>query len=527
MELLHNIGLGFSVALEPKYLLLALLGGFLGTIVGMLPGLSKATAVALLLPLTFQTDDVVGAFILLGGLFYGAAYGGSTAAILVNTPGESESVIAAMEGHQMVKRGRAGAALATAAIGSFVAGAVGTIAMMVIAEPMVQLALKFGPVEYLAIMLMAFALVVTLGGRPAKAALSVGIGMMLGTVGMDTQTGSARFTFGSTELYDGIDFLIVGLGLFAISEVIFAMTSIRRSETIPPAVIGNLRMTRDETKRSAPAWGRGTMVGFIVGVLPGAGSTIASFTSYGIEKIFARPAVPFGKGAIEGLAGPEAANNSAASGALVPMLFLGIPGSAATAMMLAGLQGHGLPTGPLLLDERPDLVWGLIAALFIANAMLLVINLPMIRLWLKIVDIPPAVLYPSIVAISVIGVYSLGGGIFDVYLLLFFGVLGFLLRIYGVPLAPLLLALILAPMVETQFRRAVTGSRGDWAVLVGSPLANGIYALTVVLVVASLMLTRRERSRSRDAEQQSAATVDQPAASQDETPADTHGKGNM
>lgn len=487
---------GFSVALQPAYLLYALVGVVVGTAIGVLPGLGKTTTIALLIPLTYQMGDPIGAFIMFGGVFYGAAYGGSTAAILVNTPGEADSVVATLDGHQMVKRGRAGAALMTAAIGSFVAGTIGTLALVVLAEPMVSLALSIGPAIYFAVLVLALSLVATLGGHPVKAMFSMALGLALGTIGIDLNSGQSRFTFGIPELLDGLDFVVVAVGLFAVSEVLIGMSGVRRNADAKPAVVGKLRMTRDEFRRSWPAWLRGTGTGFFAGVLPGAGSTMSTFLAYGVERTFAKPAVPFGKGAIEGLAGPEAANNAASSGALAPLLFLGIPGSAATAVMLAGLQGHGLPTGPLLLQQHPELVWGLLASLLISNALLLVLNLPMVSVWVRMLRVPPGLLYPLILAVCAIGVYGMSGRVFDLWVMLIFGALGFVFRMTAFPIAPLVLALILSPLLETQVGRLMTISGGDWTAFFANPAADVAYVLAIVVVVGPSIVRRARRGKS-------------------------------
>jgi len=510
MDVLNQLADGFAVALQPKYLLYGFIGALLGTIIGILPGLGKSTTIALLLPLTYAIGDPIGALIMFGGVFYGASYGGSTTAILVNTPGEADSVVATLDGHQMVKRGRAGAALVTAAVGSFVAGTIGTIAITLLATPMVSLALAIGPVEYFSFILLAFCLVTALGGHPLKAAFATLFGLALGTFGIDLNSGQSRFTFGMPELQEGLDFVVVAVGLFAVSEVLIGIGMVRGHVDATVKPVGKLRMTREEVRHSLPAWGRGSVVGFIVGILPGAGATMSTFLAYATEKIFAKPTVPFGKGAIEGLAGPEAANNAAASGALAPMLFLGIPGSAATAIMLAGLQGFGLPTGPLLLDEHPSVVWGLIASLYIANVLLVILNLPLVPLWVKLLKTPPALLYPLVLAICVIGVYGVNTRMFDIYLMFGFGILGFAFRKAGIPLAPMVLALILSPLMETQIGRAVNISRGDWSVLLSSPAANAVYVVALLVVLLPVVGHVRRRRAAQ-------ATPDE-----DRTPEPTH-----
>lgn len=508
-DILSNLLAGFGVALQPTYLLYGLIGAALGTTVGLLPGLGTSVTIALLLPLTFQIGDPIGAFILFGGIYYGAAYGGSTTSILIRTPGESDSLIAALDGHEMARQGRAGAALMTAAIGSFIAGTIATFGLMALAVPLVSMALAFGPGEYFALMLLATSVVAALGGRPSMAVFSAMLGLAIGTIGIDFQSGQTRFTFGVQGLFDGVSFVVAAVGLFAISEVFIGLGRLRAEHRANPAIVGKLRMTRDETKRSVAPWLRGSVLGFLVGVLPGLGASVATFFSYGLERAVAKPAVPFGKGAIEGLAGPEAANNASSGGAMVPLLFLGIPGSATTAVMLAGLQGHGLPTGPLLLQQHPELVWAVIASLYIGNVMLLVLNLPLIGLWVKVLRVPHSLLYPIILAVSVTGVYSLRQSSLDLLVMFVFGILGFAFRRIGIPVAPLILTLILGPLMETQLRRAITASDGDWSVLITRPLSATILAVAAAAFILPLVLpTIRRRAASLSALKHDVGTTD-------------------
>jgi putative tricarboxylic transport membrane protein len=484
MESFAGIVSGFALVLQPSYLLLALLGAALGTAIGVLPGIGPALTISLLMPITYKLVDPVGAFILFGGIYYGAMYGGSTTSILINTPGESASVVTTLDGYKMARKGRAGAALATSAIGSFVAGTVATFLLMILAPPLVDFALKFGPSEYFALMVLSLCTVTAIGGgEPSKAAFSTMLGLAMGMVGIENTSGQLRFAFGIPALFDGIGVVVAAIGLFAISEVLFGLGNLRERAVPRMMETGSLWMTRDEWLRSIGPWLRGSAVGFLVGALPGAGATIATFMSYGVEKKVARHPEQFGKGAIEGVAGPEAANNASAGGALVPLLTLGIPGSATAAVMLAALQGYGINTGPLLLQKHPELVWGLIASLYIGNVMLLVLNLPLVGLWVKLLKIPEALLYPMILAFSILGVYSLSRNVFDLYMMFGIGILGFMLRRYGYPLAPIVLGLVLGPMLETEFRRALVGSRGDWLVLVNRPLAAVILALAVLMVL--------------------------------------------
>ena len=500
MESFSGILSGFAIALQPYYLMWALVGTAIGTAIGVLPGIGPSLAISLLLPFTYQLVDPVGAFILFGGIFYGAMYGGSTTSILINTPGESSSVITAIDGYQMARKGRAGAALATSAIGSFVAGTIATFLMMVLAQPLVDMALRFGPAEYFAVMVLALCSVTGIGGGlPMKAALCTLLGLVLGMVGIDITSGAIRFTFGIPTLFDGVGVVVAAIGLFAVGEVLVGLGNLRGQKQARFMEAGSLMMTREEWKRSAAPWLRGSAIGFVIGVLPGAGATIATFLSYGVEKRAAKHPEEFGKGAIEGVAGPEAANNGSAGGSLVPLLTLGIPGSATAAVMLAALQGYGINTGPLLLQKHPELVWGLIASLYIGNIMLLVLNLPLVGLWVKLLKVPEALLYPMILAFSVLGVYSLSRNVADLYIMFGIGVLGFLLRRYKYPLAPVILGLVLGPLLEKEFRRALIGSRGDWWVFVDRPLSATILAISAIVLVAPLIGYAWRRLRAQAA----------------------------
>lgn len=497
MESFSGVLTGFAIALQPTNLLFALFGTVLGTAIGVLPGIGPSLAISLLLPFTYKLVDPVGAFILFGGIFYGAMYGGSTTTILLNTPGESSSVVTAIDGYRMARRGRAGAALATAAIGSFVAGTIATFLLMILAQPLVEFALKFGPSEYFALMVLSLCTVTAIGGGvPIKAAFSTLLGLAIGTVGIENTSGQLRFTFGQPALFDGIGVVVAAIGLFAVSEVLFGLGNLRSQTSARLIEAGSLWMTKEEWRRSIFPWLRGSMIGFIVGVLPGAGATIATFMTYGIERRVSSHKDEFGHGAIEGVAGPEAANNASAGGALVPLLTLGIPGSATAAVMLAAFQGYGINTGPLLLQKHPDLVWGLIASLYIGNVMLLILNLPLVGLWVKLLKIPESLLYPMILAFSTLGVYSLGREVADLYLMFGIGLLGFLLRRYCFPLAPVILGLVLGPMLETEFRRALLGSQGNWMVLFDRPMAASILALALLMVLfpfLSRLLARKSR----------------------------------
>ncbi len=482
---------GFRVALSPVNLGFGLVGVVLGTAVGVLPGLGPSAAISLLLPMTFGLDPT-SAFIMFGGIYYGSMYGGSTTSILVNTPGDAAAAVTTIDGHAMARRGRAGAALTTAALGSFVAGTFATAMLMLVAPMFVSLALRFGPPEYFALMLLALTSVGALAGRSvARTSLGTFIGLGLATIGIDLQTGTTRFTFGVPELVGGIDVVLGAIGLFAIGEVLWAASCRPEDQAAVQPVTGGLLMTREEWRRSVPAWLRGALVGFGVGVLPGAGGTLATFLSYGVERGLSKRKAEFGRGAIEGVAGPEAANNASAGGAMVPLLGLGVPGSGTTAVMLAAFQLYGLTPGPLLFDEHPDLVWGLIASLYIANALLLVLNLPLVGLWVRLLRMPRALLLGAVVLFATLGAFSLNGSLGDVMIVYALGVLALVLRRADIPLAPVLLGLVLGPLLEQALRRSLAISSGDLTVFVTRPLALAL--LMSAAIAAALPLIARVR----------------------------------
>jgi putative tricarboxylic transport membrane protein len=480
------LGDGFRVALTPAHLAWSLLGVSLGTAVGVLPGIGPALTVSLLLPVTFGVEPTA-AFIMFAGIYYGAMYGGSTTSILLNTPGESATIVTAIEGHRMAKAGRGGAALATAAIGSFVAGTLATLGLAFVAPQLVQLALRFGPAEYFALIVVAFAAVTTvLGDSVAKGMASLFIGLALGLVGLDPRDGQARLTFGSPYLLDGIDPVIVAVGLFAVGETIYVASRLGSAEDELVPLRGSLWMTREEWSRSWKPWLRGTLIGFPLGALPAGGAELPTFLSYGLERRLARKPEEFGKGAIEGVAGPEAANNASAAGTLVPLLTLGLPTSATAAMLLAAFQQYGLRPGPLLFENEPALVWGVIASLFVGNAMLLLLNLPLVGLWVRLLTIPRPLLYGTILVLATVGAYSVHSSRADLVLLCAIGLLGFLLRLWDFPIAPVIIALLLGPMAEQQLARALAIG-GDASVLVARPVSAGLLAVAVLVVAWPLV----------------------------------------
>ncbi|HEX6981080.1 MAG TPA: tripartite tricarboxylate transporter permease [Alphaproteobacteria bacterium] len=496
METLAALLHGFEVAISPVNLLWALLGVTLGTAVGVLPGLGPALTIALLLPITYKVD-AIGAFILFAGIYYGAMYGGSTTSILLNTPGESATIITAIEGHRMARNGRGGAALATAAIGSFVAGSIGIIGLTFLAPVIVEFALKFGPAEYFALMVLAFVAVsAVLGNSAVRGLTALFFGIFLGLIGVDLQTGQPRFTFGLPELLDGINVIVVAVGLFAVGETLFLAARHRYGGDQIIPVRGSIWMTAEDWKRSWKAWLRGAAIGFPIGAMPAGGAEVPTFLSYYVEKKLSPKPEEFGRGAIEGVAGPEAANNASATGVLVPMLTLGLPTSATAAIMLSAFQSYGINPGPLLLQNQPALVWGLIASLYIGNVMLLVLNLPLIGLWVRILAIPKPLLYGGILVFATIGTYGISQSAIDLVLLYLIGGIGYLMRRYDFPTAPAIIGMILGPLAEQEFRRAMQVSQGDPTVFLTHPLSATLLAIAVLVVAAPQVYRFYRRIRS-------------------------------
>jgi putative tricarboxylic transport membrane protein len=484
---------GFAVALQPSNLLWGLLGVTLGTAVGVLPGVGPALTVAMLLPLTAKLD-ATGALIMFAGIYYGAMYGGSTTTILLNTPGESASIATALEGNRMARAGRAGPALATAAIGSFVAGTLATLMLTLLAPLLVEVALRFGPAEYFALMALAFvAVAAVLGASTLRGLTALFVGLLLGLVGIDEATGQMRFTFGVPELLDGVDVVVLAVGLFAVGETLYVAAYRSRTTESLERLSGSLRMSRDDWRRSWPAWLRATAIGFPFGTIPAGGAEIPTFLSYAVEKRLSRHPQEFGHGAIEGVAGPEAANNAASTGVLVPLLTLGIPTSATAAILLAAFQGYGIQPGPLLFQNQAALAWGLIASLYVGNLLLLVLNLPLIGLWVRVLAIPRPMLYGGILAFASLGAYGLHQSVVDLAMLAVFGLLGFAMRRFGFPVAPAVIGLILGPLAEAQLRRALAIGQGDPWVLVASPIAAGLLAATVALALGPAVYQRLRR----------------------------------
>ena len=490
MDVAAGLMQGFSVALQPMNLLWCFAGVLLGTVIGVLPGLGPPATIAMLLPLTFGMQPA-GALIMLAGIYYGAKYGGSTTAILMNVPGESASVITCLDGYQMARNGRAGAALGLAAIASFVAGTVGVVGLMLVAPPLAKLSLAFSSPEYFALMAFGLSMIVLLAGESlVKALLSMLVGLWIASIGTDLFSATSRYTFGRAELLGGIDFTIVAIGVFAIGEVLVTVGSRHGGQLLAvPRGWRNLLPTRADLKASRFAFANGSIVGFVVGVLPGAGSTIASLLSYGIEKSVSKRPEAFGTGVPEGVVAPEGANNAETGGALVPLLTLGIPGSSTTAILLAALILWGFRPGPLLLDEQPALFWGLVASMYIGNLMLLVLNLPLVPLFAQLLRLPAYALLPLIMGISIVGVMTVSPTVFAGLLLAGFGLLGWAMRRLDYPAAPLVLGLVLGDPMERALRQSLMMSQGDLAILVSRPISATI--LVLAALVLAVPLTRR------------------------------------
>ena len=487
MDTLNYLLQGFGVAITPMNLMWCFIGCFFGTVIGILPGLGPAATIAMLLPLTFQMEPT-SALIMLGGIYYGSKYGGSTTSILLNVPGESASVVTCLDGYEMAKKGRGGPALGIAAIASFVAGTLGVIGLMLIAPPLAKFGLSFSSPEYFGLMALGLAMVVLLAGESmVKALLSMLVGLWIAGMGTDLFTSTSRFTFGSAELLDGIDFVVVAIGIFALGEVLSNMETKGAAQIVPvPKGLRNLMPSWQDLKDCRFAFLNGSVVGFIIGVLPGAGSTIASFISYGIEKSLSKHPQKFGTGIPEGVAAPEGANNAETGGALVPMLTLGIPGSGTTAILLAALILWGLKPGPLMIQENPQLFWGLVASMYIGNVMLLVLNLPLVPLFAQILRLPTYVLFPVIFGISIIGVYNVSTSLFDVWMLAGFGLVGYLMRRLDYPSAPLILGLVLGDAMERALRQSLMMSQGDLSILVSRPISAVMIGLTVLILIAPI-----------------------------------------
>ncbi len=486
---------GFDIALQPMNLFWALVGSILGTAIGILPGIGPALTIALLLPVTVSVGPV-SAFIMFAGVLYGAMYGGSTTSILINTPGEAGSMMTALEGNKMARSGRGAAALATAAVGSFVAGTIATILLTFAAPSIAEIAFFFKPADYFALTVLAFTSVaVVMGTSRVRGFISLFIGLAFGVIGIDKMTGQPRMTFGASSLLDGMELTVVLVSLFAIGEIIYVASRYRHQKDDILPIKGGLWMTKDDWKRSFMPWMRGTAIGFPMGALPGGGSEIPTMLSYTLEKKLCKKKEEFGTvGAIEGVAGPEAANNAAAAGVLVPLLTLGLPTSATAAILLAAFQNFGLQPGPFLFTSNPELIWGLIASLYVGNVMLLVLNLPLVGIWVKLLLIPKPQLYAGILIFAMIGIWGVSGSTFDLACMVAVGLMGYVMRVYDFPIAPILIGLILGPMAENQLRTALAAAQGNPAVLVETPISIVILTVSVLFLLVPVVLRKLRKA---------------------------------
>jgi putative tricarboxylic transport membrane protein len=489
VDLFANLALGMATALKPMNLAFALVGSLIGTLIGVLPGIGPLATLSMLLPITFYLEPTT-ALIMLSAIYYGAQYGGSTTAILVNLPGESSSVVTCIDGHQMARQGRAGSALAVAALGSFFAGCVATIVIAALVTPLTALAISFGAAEYFSLMVLGLvAAVVMARGSVAKALAMIVIGLLLGLVGTDIHTGLQRFTFGAADLFDGIDFVAIAVGVFGFGSIIADLEKGEDAQTVSVlnAKIQRLWPTREDFRLAWPASVRGTILGCVLGVLPGGGAVLSSFAAYSLERKLAKDPTRFGKGAVEGVAGPESANNAGAQTAFIPMLTLGIPPNAVMAVMIGAMMIHGIRPGPEVLDQRPELFWGLIASMWIGNAMLVVINLPLIGVWVRLLRLPYRLLFPAILLFSSIGVYSVHNSTFEVVLAAGFGVLGYVLFKLGCEPAPLALGFVLGPLLEEKLRTAMLLARGNPMTFLQRPISAGLLLVAAVMLAAVLL----------------------------------------
>ncbi len=490
---------GFLIAFSPVNLLWCFIGCALGTAVGVLPGLGPAATIALLLPISMKMGSPVTAIILMSGIFYGAMYGGSTTSILLKIPGEAASVVTCIDGYEMAKQGRAGPALGVAAIGSFIAGTIGLLGMTVMAPPLAEAALKFGPPEYFALTVLGLLLATYLTGESALKGLIMAIlGLILGSIGLDPLSGAVRFDFGVPDLQSNIDFVTLAMGLFGVGEILISLES-SETASILTTKIKNVFPTLADLARSAWAMVRGSVIGFLIGILPGGGAVLSSLVSYAVEKKVSDHPEEFGKGAIEGVAGPESANNAAASSSFIPLLTLGIPGNASTAMIFAALLIHGITPGPFLLKEHADVFWGVVASMYIGNVMLLVLNLPLVGVWAQLLRVPYAYMAPLIMVLTVVGVYSVNNSVFDIWVMLGFGIFGYLARKLKFDLGPLLLAFVLGPIMERSLRQGLLMSNGDFKVFFTRPISGALMGIAIVFVLYNLWSARRRRTAAAGA----------------------------
>lgn len=486
MDIADNLLIGLSVAFQPHNLFFCFLGVLIGTLIGVLPGLGPVGAMSILLPITFGISPVT-AIIMLSGIYYGAQYGGSTTSILVGIPGEAASVVTMLDGHQMALKGRAGPALGIAAFGSFIAGTIGIIGLMLLAPPLAKVALKFGPPEYFALMIMGLVILTYLAQKSmVKSLMMAGVGLLAGMVGMDTMTGMPRFIFDVPDLLDGIGIAPLAMGLFGVSEILLNVER-KIKQGVVVSQVKNLLPSRQDWKDSAMPIARGSFTGFFLGILPGGGAVLASFISYGVEKRVSKTPEQFGHGAIAGVAGPEAANNAAAQAAFIPLLTLGVPANAVMGILLGALMIHGISPGPMMIEKNPELFWGTVTSMYVGNIMLLILNLPLIGLWVKLLRVRYAVLFPLILFIALIGAYVINGSEMDLYLMLFFGLIGYLMRKFDYEPAPLILAFVLTNILEDSLRQSLIISGGSMSIFITRPIAAGFLFVSLVLLITAVI----------------------------------------
>ena len=494
MDFFANMITGFSVALEPMNLAFCFIGVFIGTLIGVLPGIGPVGTMAILLPVTYGISPTT-AIIMLSGIYYGAQYGGSTTSILVGIPGEAASVITTIDGYQMALQGRAGPALGIAAFGSFIAGTIGIVGLQLLAPPLVSVALRFGPPEYFSLMILGLVILTYLAQKSmAKALMMAGVGIFIGTIGLDTMTGMPRFTMGIPELLDGIGIAPLAMGLFGISEILLNVEHRIKHEIVTTELKHLLPSRKDWGEAIGPIL-RSSVVGFFLGILPGGGAVLASFVTYGMEKRLSKTPEKFGKGAIAGVAAPESANNAAAQGAFIPLLTLGIPANVVMGMLLGALMIHNIIPGPMMIKEHPDLFWGVIASMYVGNVMLLILNLPLIGLWVKLLRVPYSILFPLILFICLLGGYVINNSVVDLYLMLFFGVAGYLMRKFDYEPAPLVLAYVLSSLLENALRQSLILSGGSLAIFVSRPISAGCLILAMLMLASSILPRIRDRRK--------------------------------
>jgi putative tricarboxylic transport membrane protein len=487
MDIIHNVLYGFSISLMPANLFACFIGVLLGTLVGVLPGLGVVAAISLLLPITFKMGTV-SSIIMLAGIFYGAQYGGSTTSILVNIPGESTSVVTCIDGYQMARQGRAGAALGISAFGSFIAGTLSVVGIMLLAPMLGKVAVKFDAPDYAGLFILGLTLVTYLAsGSRLKAMAMAIIGLLLGTIGLDPVTGTPRLTFGTVALLGGIELPAVAMGLFGMSEVLLNLEKELTQREIYETEMKGLLPNREEWRASIGPIGRGTVLGFFAGILPGCGAIVPTFLSYALEKKISKTPERFGKGAIEGVAGPESANNAASGGTLIPLLALGIPPNAITALLMGALMIHGIRPGPLLMQENPDVFWGIVTSMYTGNVMLLILNLPLIPIWVKLLKVPNYLMFPLIFLFCIIGIYSVNNDIMDVFIMAAFGAFGYLIRKFGYEPAPLVLAFVLGEKLEEAVRQTLIFSRGDFRIFLERPIGATFLAISAIMLISPLI----------------------------------------